>query len=94
MPTVNVHDAKTNLSSLLQRVEAGEEITIARAGQPVAKLIPVTRQKPRVPGLGKGTITIHDSFFDPLPDDLLRAFEGAAEPANSRPTPPKRLKKK
>jgi prevent-host-death family protein len=85
MRTVNVHDAKTNLSSLLQRVEAGEEITIARAGEPVARLVPVPRQNPRTPGLGRGTVTVRDTFFDPLPDNLLRAFEG--RPASQSRTP-------
>lgn len=92
--TINVHDAKTHLSSLLQRVEAGEEIVIARAGEPVAKLIPVPRQKPRVPGLAKGMLTVPDSFFDPLPEDLLRAFEGRADPENDPPPPKKRPRKK
>jgi prevent-host-death family protein len=75
--TVNVHEAKTHLSRLLERVSMGEEIVIAKAGKPVARLVPEKkRTKPRKPGSAKGEITIHDSFYDPLPEDLLRAFEG------------------
>lgn len=75
--TVNVHEAKTHLSRLLDRVAAGEEIVIAKSGMPVARLVPEKkRTKPREPGGGIGEITIHDSFYDPLPEDILRAFEG------------------
>jgi len=76
MVTVNIHEAKTHLSRLLGRVAAGEEVVIARAGEPVAKLVPI--QKPprdRVPGLDRGLIEVSDDFDDPLPDDLLEAFE-------------------
>ena len=78
MAQVNVHEAKTNLSSLLQRVEAGEEIIIARAGEPVAKLVSVTPQpkKPRVPGRWKGRIEINDSFFAPMSLEELKDWEG------------------
>jgi prevent-host-death family protein len=76
MATVNVHDAKTHLSALLQRVEAGEEIVIARSGQPVAKLVPVQKSQPRVPGRWKGKIVIHDSFFEPLSEEELKEWEG------------------
>ena len=66
---VNVHEAKTHLSRLLERVEAGEEITIARAGRPVARLVPVKRStEPRPLGLWKGRVVIHDDFDDPLPE--------------------------
>ncbi|MGI8539473.1 MAG: type II toxin-antitoxin system Phd/YefM family antitoxin [Rubrobacteraceae bacterium] len=75
--TVNVHEAKTHLSRLLERVSMGEEIVIAKAGKPVARLVPEKkRTEPRKPGSAKGEITIHDSFYDPLPEDILRAFEG------------------
>ena len=76
MVTVNVHEAKTHLSRLLTRVENGEEVIIARNGSPVAKLV---RSKPagkRQPGTLKGKITIPDSFFDPLPEEELRLWEG------------------
>ncbi len=66
---VNVHAAKTHLSRLLERVEAGEEITLARAGRPIAKLVPYrTLREPRKPGLWKGRVTIRDDFDDPLPE--------------------------
>jgi prevent-host-death family protein len=67
--TVNVHEAKTHLSRLLARVEAGERITIARAGKPVAILGPAEERPPdRVPGIDKGLVVIHDDFDDPLPE--------------------------
>lgn len=67
--TVNIHEAKTHLSRLLKRVEDGEEITIARAGKPVARLTAV-RDRPanRVPGMDKGKVVIHPNFDDPLPE--------------------------
>lgn len=74
---VNVHDAKTHLSKLLARVEKGEEIVLARAGKPVARLVPVAAlRKPRIPGSMKARIKIADDFDAPLPDDLLDLFEG------------------
>jgi prevent-host-death family protein len=68
MAQMNVHEAKKNLSALLQRVEAGEEIVITRAGEPVAKLVavPSKPKEPRVPGLWKGQILIRDDFDAPL----------------------------
>jgi prevent-host-death family protein len=75
--TVNIHEAKTHLSRLLQRVIAGEEVIIAKSGQPVARLIPFTpKPNPRVPGSAKGKIWMAPDFDAPLPDDLLNAFEG------------------
>lgn len=79
LPTVvNVHEAKTQLSRLLARVEAGEEITIARAGQPFARLVPLAPRAPRVPGRFKGKFgPIPDSvFFAPLPADELARWAG------------------
>ncbi|MCY3756995.1 MAG: type II toxin-antitoxin system Phd/YefM family antitoxin [Acidobacteria bacterium] len=76
MITVNVHEAKTNLSRLLAKAEAGEEVIIARNGKPVARLAPVqTRGKPR-PDVFKGKVVLPDSFFDPLPEEELKAWEG------------------
>ena len=69
MDPVSVHEAKTHLSRLLQRVEAGEEVVIARAGEPVARLVPVARKLPKEPGSLKGEILIYDTFDDPLPWD-------------------------
>jgi prevent-host-death family protein len=72
---VNVHEAKTHLSRLLSRVEAGEQVTIARAGRPVAKLVPVAKaQRRRTPGRDVGRGRIADDFDAPLPAALLRAF--------------------
>lgn len=66
---VNIHAAKTHLSRLIERVEAGEEITLARAGKPVAKLVPyTTRRQPRRPGLWKGRVTIATDFDAPIPE--------------------------
>ena len=77
MISVNVHEAKTHLSRLLERVAAGEEILISKAGKPMAKLTPLSKpQVNRVPGLDKGVIEIPDDFDAPLPDDWLNAFEG------------------
>jgi len=77
MAVVNVHEAKTHLSRLLARAAAGEEIVIARAGKPVAKLVPLPAAlKPRKPGLLKGQFTLPDSFFEPLPEEELAAWEG------------------
>ncbi|MBC8071272.1 MAG: type II toxin-antitoxin system Phd/YefM family antitoxin [Deltaproteobacteria bacterium] len=71
---VNVHDAKTNLSRLLERVERGEEIVIARAGKPVARLCPIlVRSRRRRLGKFAGQIEIADDF-DQLPDDIADAF--------------------
>lgn len=79
---VNIHQAKTHFSRLLQRVAAGEEVTIARAGVPVARLVAVEPEKPKVRPLGmdRGNIWIADDFDAPLPDDLLAAFYGGTLP--------------
>ncbi|HEX3819399.1 MAG TPA: type II toxin-antitoxin system Phd/YefM family antitoxin [Candidatus Sulfotelmatobacter sp.] len=74
---VNIHQAKTHFSRLIQRVAAGEEIIIARAGVPVARLVaiePATKVRPL--GMDRGRIWIADDFDAPLPDDLLKAFYG------------------
>jgi prevent-host-death family protein len=66
---VNIHEAKTHLSRLLERVQAGERITIAKAGKPIAFLVPAEDRPPdRVPGLSKGKLIIHDDFDDPIPE--------------------------
>ena len=69
---VNIHAAKTNLSKLLDRARKGEEIVIAKAGKPYARLVRVEDSKPRQPGLVKGRLP--DSFFEPLPEDELQAW--------------------
>ncbi len=73
---VNVHEAKTQLSRLLARVEAGEEVVIARRGEPVARLVGCKPRSRRQPDVLKGKIVIPESFFDPLPEDELSAWEG------------------
>ena len=76
METINIHQTKTQLSRLIERVSAGEEIIIARAGKPVARLAPLVRRPPRRLGRMKGRIWIAQDFDAPLPDDLLDLFEG------------------
>lgn len=74
--TSSVHEAKTHLSRLLQRVEAGEEIIIARGNKPVAKLVPLqAKRQPRIPGRDRGKIWIAEDFDGPLPEDLQAEFE-------------------
>ena len=75
--TLNLYEAKTQLSKLLDRAAAGEEIVIAKAGQPVAPLVPFEpRREPRQPGLMKGQIWIAEDFDDPLPEEIMAAFRG------------------
>ena len=80
MITANIHEAKTNLSSLLQHVLAGEEVIIQKAGKPIARLMPYEApkpepKKPRVPGAWKGQVWMADDF-DELPEDVAAAFRG------------------
>ena len=76
MDTVNLYEAKTKLSQLVERAAAGEEIIIAKAGRPLARLVPLAkRTTPRPLGLLAGQVTIGDDFDDPLPDDIMRHFE-------------------
>lgn len=73
---MNVHEAKTRMSELLSRVEAGDEVIIARAGHPVATLVAIAAPPARELGFVEG-FTVSDSFFDPLPDDEVAVWEGA-----------------
>jgi prevent-host-death family protein len=75
--TVNLYEAKTHLSDLVERAARGEEIVIAKAGHPKARLVPIgRRQSPRKPGAWKGRVRIAADFDAPLPEDLLETFEG------------------
>lgn len=78
MATYNVHDAKTHFSRLLDKVEKGEEVVIAKSGRPVAKLVRITLE-PRKPGRLKGRIRMSDDFDAPLPEEILAAFRGERE---------------
>jgi prevent-host-death family protein len=74
--TVNIHEAKTHLSRLLERVSRGEEIVIARAGRPVARLVPYLEEAPpRKPGGWEGRVWMADDF-DELPEEIAAAFRG------------------
>ena len=73
---VNIHEAKTHFSRLVERAANGEEIVIARAGRPLARLMPLASPtRPRRPGLLKGRIRISKNFDAPLPRNIARAFE-------------------
>jgi prevent-host-death family protein len=72
MDPINVHEAKTNLSQLLDRAHRGEEVIICKSGKPYARLVPLAAPKAREPGLLKGELG--DSFFDELPADELSAW--------------------
>jgi prevent-host-death family protein len=83
--TVNLYEAKTHLSELVERAAAGEEIIIAKAGKPKARLVPIREvREPRKPGALKGQIWIADDFDDPLPPDILAGFMGEG-PDESEP---------
>jgi len=73
MQIINVHEAKTHFSKLLSRAHTGEEIIIAKAGKPYAKLVPLSPVTRRIPGIVEGAVT--DAFFEPLPDEELQAWE-------------------
>ncbi len=74
--TVNVHEAKTHLSRLLEQVATGEEIIIAKAGRPVARLVPIDKSVgERALGRDRGVVWIADDFDAPLPEDVLEEFE-------------------
>ena len=86
---VNIHQAKTHFSRLLRRVAAGEEVTIARSGVPVARLVAV-ETKTRPLGFARAEIWIADDFDAPLPDDLLKEFYGGELPP-TEPAEPKQI---
>ena len=75
MASISVYQARAELSRLIERALAGEEIVIAKAGKPMARLVPIEPRRPRKSGFLKGKIWIADDFNAPLPDDILDAFE-------------------
>jgi prevent-host-death family protein len=77
MTTVTIHKAKTQLSKLIEQVERGEEVVIARGKEPVARLVPYSREQPKR-GFGslKGKVWLDESFWEPLPDEELKLWEG------------------
>ena len=93
MIMVNIFEAKARLSEFVDAIERGERVVICKHNRPVAELRPVaaTRTDPRPIGLAKGQLEVPDNFFEPLPDDLLDAFDGtgAARPMKvAEATPP------
>jgi prevent-host-death family protein len=80
MKVTNIHEAKTNLSQLIEAVLKGEEVIIAKAGKPVVKLIPYREEKkPRIPGGWEGKVIMSPDFDDELPQDILAGFLGEEE---------------
>ena len=81
MIQLNVHEAKAHLSRYLARVEAGETVVLCRRNKPVAEIrrIPRKRVESRPFGLYKDTFTVPPAFFEPLPEEILAAFEGRSE---------------
>ena len=81
MKTVNLHAAKTHLSRLVDEAAAGEEIVIARAGKPVARLVALRAgARKRKPGLLRGRIRVSPDFDAPMPSDVLDSFAGPVDP--------------
>jgi prevent-host-death family protein len=77
METVNIHEAKTHLSRLIERILQGEEIIIAKAGKPVARLVGYSEDRsPRLGGQWKGLVRVRDDFDAPLPPGMNAAFSG------------------
>jgi len=77
MPTINIHEAKTHFSRFVEQAAAGEEIIIAKAGKPVAKLVPLdAAPQKKTLGLFKGTLQVPEDFDAPLPDEVIALFYG------------------
>jgi prevent-host-death family protein len=75
--TVNMHEAKTQLSRLVERARLGEEVIIAKAGKPVARIVPIaTDREARTPGSAVGLLKVSPDFHEPLPEDVVSEFEG------------------
>ncbi len=84
MTIINIAEAKAQLSQLAARASQGEEIVLARHGQPIARLMPLEDVVAAAPqrgfGIGRATFEVREDFDDPLPSDLLDAFEGDISP--------------
>jgi antitoxin (DNA-binding transcriptional repressor) of toxin-antitoxin stability system len=93
MIVINIHEAKAKLSEFLDAVAAGERVVICKRNRPVAELRAVGEQRttPRPSGLAKGQVTIPPSFFDPMPDDFLDAFENGPVYPETSTAPPSRV---
>ena len=76
---LNMHEAKTRLSEVISRLRPGDRVVLCRRNRPVAEIrpLPASSLEPRPVGLGKGLAVIPPEFFEPLPEELLRAFEGS-----------------
>lgn len=72
---INIHEAKTQMSKLVDRAQSGEEFIIAKAGKPVARLVPLGKVKRKL-GILNGKIQVPDNFNEPLPEEVLAGFEG------------------
>jgi prevent-host-death family protein len=90
MLMVNIFEAKTQLSDLIDKATSGQRVVICKRNQPIAELRPVAgiRREPRPVGLAKGLVEVLPSFFDPLPPDLLDGFgHGPLYPPSDTPAP-------
>ena len=76
MVNVTIHEAKTHLSRLLRRVACGEEVVISKGDRPIARLVPFNSPRRRELGRDQGLFTVPEDFDGPLPEDLLKSFEG------------------
>jgi len=77
MTMVSTHEAKTHLSRLLDEIQEGESVIIARGNKPVARLVPYDGKRARrTPGTLKGKIRVHDDFDSPLPEEIMASFSG------------------
>lgn len=84
MAEISVYDARAAFSRLIERALAGEEIVITRSGRPVVRLVPFQAAPTRrEPGALKGLFEVTDTFFEPLPEELMEAFEGGPPDAKS-----------
>lgn len=77
LDTINIHEAKTHFSEIVNAATKGREIIIAKSGKPVAKLVPLKPKKTKVRfGILKGKVSLADDFEEPLPEEIIDLFEG------------------